>query len=231
MAPLFWPGTILSDGQAIINSTILMKKSIGTFAVATALISSLAVSDVAAQTRPRTGIKGGFNASTLYVDNVEDRRERYGFHVGVFTQIPVGSLFAIQPELQYTTKGVSARYSALGATGRSTFRLNYVELPVLATFKLGNSVDLQAGPYAGYLINSDVATDGDLGSGVREVNRDNFNKLDYGLAGGLNIYFGRALLGVRYGQGLQPVAETGGARLLLGNSKNATGQVSLGVTF
>ncbi|GAB3332339.1 porin family protein [Larkinella ripae] len=171
------------------------------------------------------------NASTLYLDNVDDRNERIGFHVGVFTQIPVGSFFAIQPELQYTTKGVSANYNLLGANGRNTFKLNYVELPVLATFKLGNSVDLQAGPYASYLINSKVTTDGDLGADYRNINRDNFNAFDYGIAGGLNIYFGTVLLGLRYGQGLQPVAEDGGARLLMGKAKNAVGQVSLGFTI
>lgn len=195
------------------------------------LISNLTVLKASAQTTARTGIKGGLNASTLYLDNVNDRNERIGFHVGVFTQIPVASFFAIQPELQYSTKGVSADYDLLGANGRNTFKLNYVELPVLATFKLGNAVDLQAGPYASYLVNSKVSTDGDFGSTYQNVNRDNFNKFDYGIAGGLNIYFGTVLLGLRYGQGLQAVAKDGPAKLLMGNAKNAVGQVSLGFTI
>ncbi|GAB3892853.1 porin family protein [Larkinella knui] len=187
--------------------------------------------EVSAQTKPRTGIKGGLNASTLYLNNVDDRNERIGFHIGVFTQIPVSSFFAIQPELQYTTKGVSANYNILGARGKSTFKLNYVELPVLATFKLGNSVDLQVGPYASYLINSKVTSDGDLGSDYRDINQDNFNKFDYGIAGGLTIYFGPALLGLRYGQGLQPVAKDEAARFVMRKSKNAVGQISVGFTF
>ncbi|WP_460673360.1 porin family protein [Larkinella ripae] len=208
-----------------------MKRPIVKLLLLSAIINGVLHSNAVAQTTPRTGIKGGLNASTLYLDNVDDRNERIGFHVGVFTQIPVGSFFAIQPELQYTTKGVSANYNLLGANGRNTFKLNYVELPVLATFKLGNSVDLQAGPYASYLINSKVTTDGDLGADYRNINRDNFNAFDYGIAGGLNIYFGTVLLGLRYGQGLQPVAEDGGARLLMGKAKNAVGQVSLGFTI
>ncbi|MFD1141313.1 porin family protein [Larkinella insperata] len=205
-----------------------MKKLFVNLLFSSALISSLTVLDAAAQTTPRTGIKGGLNASTLYLDNVEDRNERIGFHVGVFTQIPVSNFFAIQPELQYSMKGVSADYNLFGASGRNKFNLNYVELPVLATFKLGNAVDLQVGPYASYLVSSKVASEGDLGSDYRNINRDNFNKLDYGLAGGLNIYFGTVLLGLRYGQGLQPVAKDGAARLVMGNAKNAVGQVSIG---
>lgn len=208
-----------------------MKSSIVKLLLSSILISSMTVLGVSAQTTARTGIKGGLNASTLYLNNVDDRNERIGFHVGVFTQIPVSSFFAIQPELQYSTKGVSANYNLLGATGKNTFKLNYVELPVLATFKLGNSVDLQAGPYASYLVNSKVTTEGDLGTDYRNINRDNFNTFDYGVAGGLNIYFGTAMLGLRYGQGLQPVAKDGGARLLMGKAKNAVGQVSLGFTI
>lgn len=208
-----------------------MKIRIPSTLSALVVIGCMTVSSAIAQTTPRTGIKGGLNASTLYINDVEDRNERIGFHVGVFTQIPVSSFFAIQPELQYSTKGVSANYNLLGATGRSSFNLNYVELPVLATFKLGNSVDLQAGPYASYLLNSKVSTKGDLGSDFQNVNRDNFNSFDYGIAGGLNIYFGSAMLGLRYGQGLQPVASHGAARLLMGKAKNAVGQVSLGFTI
>ena len=208
-----------------------MKKLFVKLLFSSVLISSLTALDSAAQTTPRTGIKGGLNASTLYLDNVDDRNERIGFHVGVFTQIPVSSFFAIQPELQYSMKGVSADYNLLGANGRNTFKLNYVELPVLATFKLGNSVDLQAGPYASYLLSSKVSTEGDLGSDYRNINRDNFNTFDFGLAGGLNIYFGKLLLGLRYGQGLQPVAKDGAARLLMGKAKNAVGQVSIGFTI
>ena len=74
-----------------------MKSSIVRLLVASVLVSSLPVLEVAAQTTRRTGIKGGLNASTLYLDNVDDRNERIGFHVGLFTQIPVTSFFAIQP--------------------------------------------------------------------------------------------------------------------------------------
>ncbi|WP_266367467.1 porin family protein [Tellurirhabdus rosea] len=208
-----------------------MKKMLGHVLAATALLTGLITQDAAAQTRARSGIKGGFNASTLNIENGSDRKERYGFHVGVFTQVPLGETFAIQPELLYTSKGASAAYNAFGATGRTNFNLNYLELPVLATFKLGNTADLQIGPYAGYLLNSSLKTEGDLGTAVGSLNTDNFNRLDYGVAGGFNLYFGPLLVGLRYGQGLNKVADSGGANLLLGNAKNATGMVSVGFAF
>ena len=186
-----------------------------------------------AQSRARVGLKGGLNASSLFYDSqgVNDKNERIGFHLGIFAQAPVGEFFAIQPELLYMTKGASATYNVLVFNGKNTFRLNYAELPVLATFKLGKAVELQAGPYVSYLLNSNINSNGDFGVGTSAINRDNFNKIDYGVAGGLNLYFGKAFVGVRYEQGLQQIANSGAAKTLLGNAKNGVGLLSVGFSL
>jgi hypothetical protein len=213
-----------------------MKSSVNALFTAAILTIGVYVStttDTLAQGRVRAGIKGGLNASSLYYDSqgVSNKSERIGFHLGVFAQAPLGEFFAIQPELLYTTKGASADYNVFGFNGKNTFRLNYAELPVLATFKLGQSVELQAGPYVSYLLNSDVNSNGDFGTGTSAINRDNFNKVDYGLAGGLNVYFGKAFIGARYEQGLQNIANSGAARTVLGNAKNGVGLLSVGFSF
>jgi Outer membrane protein beta-barrel domain len=210
-----------------------MKTSMKTLVAAAILAtgaSLMSTADVKAQGRVRTGLKGGLNASSLFYDNqgVNNKHERIGFHAGVFTQIPAGEFFAIQPELLYTTKGASADYNIVGFNGTNTFKLNYAELPVLATFKLGQAVELQAGPYVSYLLNSNLTSNGDFGTGRGAINRDNFNKVDYGIAGGLNIYFGKAFIGARYEQGLQRIANSGAAQTLLGNAKNGVGLLSVG---
>ena len=213
-----------------------MKKSVKTV-LATAIVAIgvlfLHTSDAVAQGRVRTGLKGGLNASSLFYDSqgVNNKSERIGFHAGVFSQISLGEFFAVQPELLYMTKGASADYNFLGFNGKNTFRLNYAELPVLATFKLGQAVELQAGPYVSYLLNSNINSNGDFGSGIGAINRANFNKVDYGIAGGLNIYFGKAFIGARYEQGLQRIANSGTARALLGNAKNGVGLVSVGFSL
>lgn len=186
-----------------------------------------------AQSNARVGIKGGLNASSLYYDSqgAANKNERLGFHVGVFAQAPVGDFFAIQPELLYMTKGASATYNVLGFSGKNTFKLNYAELPVLATFKLGSAVELQAGPYVSYLLNSNINSNGDFGTGTSAINRDNFNKVDYGLAGGINLYFGKTFIGARYEQGFQQIANSGAAKTVLGNAKNGVGLLSIGFSL
>ena len=213
-----------------------MNTQMRTLLVATLLItgaSMLSPSDAVAQGKARTGLKGGLNASSLFYNGqgVSNKNERIGFHAGVFTQVPVSEFFAIQPELLYMTKGASADYNILGFNGANTFKLNYAELPVLATFKLGQAVELQAGPYVSYLLNSNINSNGDFGVGTNTINRGNFNKIDYGVAGGLNIYFGKAFVGARYEQGLQRIANSGAARTLLGSAKNSVGLVSVGFSI
>ncbi|SOD78919.1 porin family protein [Spirosoma fluviale] len=213
-----------------------MKKLVNTLLTSAVLLAGTIVfnsSDAVAQGRTRVGIKGGLNASSLFYDSqgVTNKNERIGYHVGVFAQAPIGEFFAIQPELLYMTKGASADYNVLGFNGKNTFKLNYAELPVLATFKLGQAVELQAGPYVSYLLNSNINSNGDFGTGAAAINRDNFNKVDYGIAGGINLYFGKAFIGARYEQGLQQVANSGAAKTLLGSAKNGVGLLSVGFSI
>lgn len=212
-----------------------MKKFLqtGALAILAAAGLSLHTTDSVAQTRPRTGIKAGLSASSLFYDNtsLNDRKERIGFHAGVFTQLPIGSSFAIQPELLYINKGASATYNTLGTSGRNSFNLNYAELPVLATIKLGNFAEIQAGPYVSYLLSSNVKTEGGLGNTGVNLDPDQFNRVDYGLAGGVNVFFGQLLVGVRYEQGAQKIANTALSRAALNNARNGVGLLSIGYSF
>ena len=213
-----------------------MKKLLSTLSIAlllTIAVFTFSVSDAVAQGITRVGIKGGLNASSLFYDSqgVDSKKERIGFHAGVFSQLNLGEFLAIQPELLYITKGASANYNVLGFSGKNTFKLNYAELPVLVTFKLGQAVELQAGPYVSYLLNSNINSNGDFGSGSSAINRDNFNKIDYGLAGGINLYFGKTFIGARYEQGFQKIANSGAANTLLGNAKNGVGLLSVGFSL
>jgi Outer membrane protein beta-barrel domain len=212
-----------------------MKTSIKIGLVVATMATGLALhsTTATAQTRPRTGIKAGLSASSLFYDNASasDKKERIGFHAGVFTQLPIGSAFAIQPELLYINKGASSGYNVLGSSGRNSFNLNYAELPVLATIKLGDFAEIQAGPYVGYLLSSNVKSEGSLGNAGVNLNPDQFNRVDYGLAGGVNVFLGQLLVGVRYEQGIQKIANTTASRAVLNNARNGVGLLSIGYSF
>lgn len=189
----------------------------------TAGICIIGFSSVFAQDR-RAGIKGGLNVSNLYVDNTSDENARLGFQAGVYGEVVSLDAFALQLELNYSTKG--SKYVKDGFINQTTqFNLNYLDLPVLAVFKLGKSVDLHAGTYFAYLLSSNVTTEGTFGSGSNTLDNDNFNALDYGLSAGIGFNFGPAQIGARYNYGLNKIAKSDAANNAIGNSKNSFGQV------
>lgn len=131
--------------------------------------------------------------------------------------------FGIQPELLFTTKGTEATYT--GVIDQTVkFNLNYLELPLLFVFRPVEIFEFYAGPYAGLLLNNNVKFSGII-DGEEEIDRDNFNTLDYGFGAGIAMNFGNIQVGLRYNIGLQKLADTNVTNLLLGDSKNAYGQL------
>jgi len=196
--------------------------------LAIAACSTLAVQ---AQTSPKIGLKGGVNLTNLYVDNVQDEHMKVGANIGLFTKIPVTSLFAVQPEIAYSQKGTQTNYNNAFGSGKYRFNLDYLEIPVAAVVNVTNNFSLHAGPYVGFLLSAkvkDVDQNGNI-KGVTELNKDNFQSTDYGLFGGLGYDVGGVTLGARYTYGLQTVGKNGLAGDLLQNSKNSVLSFYLGI--
>jgi hypothetical protein len=172
----------------------------------------------------RVGIKAGLNASNLYINDVNDENARFGFHGGLYGQILSSEAFAIQPELLFSTKGSQADYGGIiNSTVR--FNLNYLDLPVLATFKLGPSAEIHVGPYFSYLLSANIDYSGNFGNGNEKIDRDQLKTFDYGLSGGLGLNFGPVQVGARYNYGLVKIADSNTASSLLGDSKNSLAQL------
>jgi len=180
----------------------------------------------------RAGIKGGWNVSNLITDEVTDKNARHGFHVGVYGQLFANEGFAIQPEVNFSTKGNKVT-TTFGIIDHETkFNLSYLDVPVLAVFKLGNAAEIHAGAYWAYLVGANIDTDGDLGDDFYRLDRDNFERWDYGLVGGIGFNLGDALqLGARYNYGLNEIARSAGAKRFLGSTKNSVGQIYLAFNF
>ncbi len=175
------------------------------------------------------GVKGGLNLSNLNIDEVDDENMRTGYHFGAYINLPISDGFAIQPEVLYSTKGSEGEYNQdLGIFGEfnstATFKLDYIDVPILAVFKLGDAIELHAGPYFGFLANSKIEVDGDF-DGEDDLDSDNFKNLDYGLVGGLAVNFAAIQVGARYNYGLQEVQDSEASELFLGDAKNSYFQV------
>lgn len=193
------------------------------------MILGLAAATAHAQLDGNTaGIKGGLNYSNLQNagENIDDQNARLGFHAGFFGRVAPSDGIGLQAELLYTTKGTKVTWDGL-IDQDLTFNLGYAEVPLFVVLRLGDAVELHAGGYAGYLLSSNVKTDGDLGDASEDLDRDNFNSLDYGVLGGLAFNLGSAQVGARYNYGLAKLAESDGAELILGDARNSVAQLYL----
>lgn len=177
------------------------------------------------------GIKGGLTLSNLYIDeeDLDDENARLGFNAGFISQFMFVESFGIQPEFLFTTKGTEGNYA--GIINQSVkFNLHYIDIPILLVIRPIPVMEIHLGPYAGFLVDSDIKFTGTI-YGETTVDRDHFNTLDYGLAGGLGFNFGNFQAGVRYHLGLQEIADSTPTRLLLGDSKNSYGQLYIAIRF
>lgn len=196
-----------------------------------ALVVSLVLhQEVNAQMTTKAGIKGGLNVSNLYLEDVSDENARLGAHIGLFAQFLSAGVVGFQTELLYSTKGTVGQY--YGAFDQEVkYNFNYIDLPVLAVFKVGETVEIHAGGYASYLLGANISYEGDLANGSDEIDKDQLKSYDYGLALGVGINVGPVQIGARYNYGLVEIADSDNARALLGDSKNSCAQLFAAFAF
>jgi hypothetical protein len=207
---------------------------------ATALLTSVSVyaqeqTDGDTTLTAKFGIKGGFNLTSLYVNDVSSEHMKAGWNAGIFAKLPVTKGFSIQPELLYSVKGAQETYNnILQGSGVYRFNLNYIELPVLAVVNLTKNFNINAGGYAAYLVSAnvkDVNNDGTI-EGATNLDAGNFKRWDFGLVGGLGFDVGAFTLGARYNYGLTHIGNSGSlSGDLTQNSKNAGATVFIGFAF
>lgn len=188
---------------------------------------------------PKFGVKGGVNLSQLFVDqpNAQDENMKIGYHVGLFGKVPVTNFLAFQPELLYTNTGAKVTYGGsdlstlLGIQeGEVRFNLNYIQLPLTLVGNLG-AFNIHAGPYVSYLVGANVKDlkSADLTSNnLTDLKTSNFQRVDYGLVGGIGVDVKGVTIGARYNYGLREIGSSGLAGTLTNNSRNSVAQLYIG---
>jgi hypothetical protein len=185
--------------------------------------------------RPKFGIKGGLNLANLYADDVKDENFKAGLNAGFYAKLPVAKGFSIQPELLYSNKGAKLSYDAgiFGGEGEYRFNLHYIELPVLAVINVVKNFNIHAGPYVSYLAGANITRldDEDNVNDVTDLKADNFNRIDYGLTGGVGLDFQNLTVGARYNYGLHEIGSSGISGEVTKNAKNSVINIFLGFAF
>lgn len=164
----------------------------------------------------RIGVKGGLNYANLTGTDIVVNTENYksdaitSYHIGLLAEIKLTEKFGVQPELLYSTQGASYK----SAIQEFKNELGYLAIPVMAKIYLNNTLSLELGPQASFLL-----------SEKDKVNIEDSKTFDFAVAAGLGVKITKSIfVQARYGLGLTEVSAQAKA-------KNSVVQVSAGIMF
>ena len=157
------------------------------------------------------GAKAGVNFATITGDDVDSFDSRTAFHVGFVAEIVISDAFSFQPELLYSAQG--ADWSEDGFEG--TTKVDYLNVPLMAKFYVGEGFSLEAGPQVGFLLSAKDVEEGeedfDLKDYIKGIDFGVNLGVGYKMEGGLNF-------GARYNLGLSDANDTDDDSFTLKNS-------------
>lgn len=167
------------------------------------------------------GIKAGINLTSLSEEPAESSIQDFeeesilGFQAGLVAEIPVSEAFAIQPELLWVQKGGRRLYELAGSSYEQRVTYNYVQVPVLAKVKAGETdgsglgLYFFGGPFVGYALDGKVEQDLTVAGVTTESefdiefdDKDNQRRIDWGATFGLGANLGALFIDLRYDLGI-----------------------------
>ena len=189
------------------------------------LISILASVSLSSCVCHNLGLTTGLNMASVNGEDTDNFNARTGMFFGGFAELCVTNEFAVQPELFYSMQG--AKYSQSdGYDG--TFKLDYINLPIMAKIKVVDELYIQAGPQIGFLLSATDEFKSTNDSGEDDI-KDSLKNLDFGANIGLGYQFESGLnFGARYNFGLSNINDVAGFDV---KNQNGVFQFSVGFKF
>lgn len=140
----------------------------------------LAVNSLFAQTTTSIGPMIGFNSSVYKGDIATEKWKSPDLNVGLFLNHSKNETFGLRLEALYSSMGTAYTNSS------ETVKAGYIQVPVYGVAYLGKKgtavrPKLMAGPYVGFLTN--------VGGTKVNLNKDDYNKVDFGLKGAAGVNF------------------------------------------
>ena len=155
------------------------------------------------------GAKGGVTLATVSEDS--DVESEWGYRVGLaaggYVALPLGSRLAIQAEGLFNQKGARADVDDLV----TTLKLDYIEVPVLLKYAVtrggARSIHIFGGPSIAFKVRSRATAS--FGDTTIDTDEDeNIENLDFGVAAGAGVDFGKWSIDGRYTFGLSSLVKS-----------------------
>ncbi|WP_027385479.1 porin family protein [Chryseobacterium gregarium] len=189
-----------------------MALTAGSLAFAQTTTTTTTSSNMSSGSAVRFGVKAGMNVSSLSNDGtLEDQGSKIGFNAGVFANIPVGSMFSVQPEVLYSQYG--DKYDQVIAGNRYSYanHLDYITVPVMLQYNLIPNLYVEAGPEFGFMVSAKNKAKNETNNDVISESgnyKDRFSTFNFGLGLGAGYYFTDNIgITARYVAGLTDIAK------------------------
>lgn len=183
------------------------------------LITSLATSAYSQTSKFSFAINSlttNFNYGNSNADLKSYKKDYRGFQAGFSYQVGITPIFSIVPEIYFAMKGGTLKKNNPLTGGKSTLRINSLELPVLVRLHY-KKLYLNAGPYAGYNVGGrwkveESTTSVESSTKVSFGNASaDLKRWDVGFQAGAGYNFplkhSTLTLDVRYGYGLVNISQ------------------------
>lgn len=179
------------------------------------------------------GIKAGANYSNVWDerDNDFEANGKPGFAGGVFLHVPIGKFIGVQPELLFSQKGFHGSGVLLGENYSFKRTTNYLEVPLLFTFKPFPVFSIVAGPQFAFLMSQeDHFTSGPYSSTqFRDYETENIRRNTLGAVVGFDVNVNHFVVSPRAGWDFQ--TNHGDGSSSTPRYKNQWLQLTLGYRF
>jgi hypothetical protein len=177
--------------------------------------------------RVRVGIAGGLNIA----DAVDAYNPNFttgsiaAFHVGLTLDIPIAYPLSFAPEVLFSQKG----YTAQTADGNFTQRSNFIDVPLLAKFRLSPFVNFVVGPQFSFPISTTNTYDNGFAQTAQEHYNTTSDKTVVGGVLGVGFDLNRNVeLRFRYTYDFQQTTDNS---YYIPGYRNETWQIGLGFKF
>lgn len=185
------------------------------------------------------GIKGGVNFSSISGLDGIDTRE--GYHFGATASFMLTEKFWLQPEVTYSRQGYDVSSPVLVDIGllepsvnfKYSEKFHYLNVPVLINYEIINSLQIQFGPQAGFLLNNSEIFDFEQGE-LEDLNNSfsflgNTTGVELGFALGAQYNILNFFIQARYIAGITDIFT--GDNKTDNTITNRNFQVSMGYNF
>ena len=150
----------------------------------------------------RAGVKLGTNLNKIDGKSFNDGFD-LSYHAGAFFEIDFNKKWGIQPEVMWNqTSGRRSNFTTLYSTvanpnGSEKVKLDYLSIPLLLRYNVGNILSLNAGPQFGILLQEDKT--------LLQNGQSAFKNGDFSMVAGAQLNFKFLRIYGRYNIGLQNI--------------------------